>query len=110
LVGSIEMGSGHESSFNVVIERSENRSNSASARSGARHDFIRLAESLNDELHWLKAGLALIRAAEWDDLTPQVSDQFVEVCPDSIFAQLPSDSRAMRFVGWRKRIQQAHGC
>lgn len=104
------MGSGHESTFDSTVKKSENYQASGSARSGARHDFIRLAEILNDESHWLKAGLALIRAAEVDDLTPQVSDHFIDVCPDSIFAQLPVKSAAMRFTGWRKCIQRTHGC
>ena len=104
------MDSGHESTFDLTVKKSENYDVSATVRSLARHDFIRLAESLDDELHWLKAGLALIRAAEFDDLTPQVSDHFIEVCPDSIFEQLPARSDAMRFTGWRKCIQRAHGC
>lgn len=97
-----------EDRFYAEVSRSDNFSLSPQIRSRARHEFIDLAEKLSVLDMWVEAGQALIRAAEGNDLSAQVSDHFVRVCPDEAFEQFPYHSAAMRFTGWRERIRAVH--
>jgi hypothetical protein len=90
------------------IRRSEDGTLSGVLRSGIRHSLIDTAHRMQDSEAWTDIGNALIRAAETDDLSPQVSDHFVRACPDAIFAGFALDNAACRFTRWRLKTRTAH--
>lgn len=97
--------------FNIIqaeIVRSEDYGLTAPARSAIRHGLIDKAIIAADEEVWRDVGEALIRAAEIDDLIPRLSDRFVDMCPDEVFATFAPDSAASRFMGWRCKTQRTN--
>lgn len=102
------MGQGVQNSIYNLIQSSENYRLSFGERSSYRHRAIEYAERTGVHEDWVDVGEALIRAAEINDLTPQVSDHFVRDCPDEVFASLPRESAACKFYKWRKKSELAH--
>lgn len=84
-------------------KRARDRSASPRVRSGGLHNLMDLAQRADDHDLWLRIGRALIRACDDDDLTPQVSDHFVDACPDQIFKQVANASPRKRFKAWHRR-------
>jgi len=86
------------------IARSENYHLSPMIRSGIRHDLIDEAIVLHDDEFWLKVGRVLMKAAHENDLSPQVSDRFVNNAPDDVFTKIVCENTHQPpFKAWRKR-------
>lgn len=62
-----------------------------------------LAKRSDDNELWLEIGHLLIAARDIDDLTTNVSDHFVGVCPDDVFRQVANGSPRERFRAWNFR-------
>jgi hypothetical protein len=88
----------------IETARSEDYDLPDNVRSAIRYTMIEIAQQSSSEEDWIAVGEALIRAAERDDLSVQVSDRFVMHCPDDAFAALPTrNAAAARFTKWRMR-------
>jgi len=97
-----------EKKLRQLIYRSENPKCRSEQRNRMRHKLLNLAIEVNEYDVWLKIANAFVRACNADDLTPQVSDRFVDHCPEKVFRVLgPEVSPYERFSGWRKRIDAA---
>jgi hypothetical protein len=107
VLGGTKMQSSHiNHQHQRRIDRSENYTLEARKRSAERHDLMDIAQSTQDNALWLQIGLALGRACDHDDLTPQVSDHFVEHCPDAVFLQVKHVIPREKFKYWRKRMDE----
>ncbi len=85
------------------LKRAENFSLAPMVRSGVLHDLMDTAETRGDERLWREIGWVLVRSFKEDDLSAQVSDHFVDKCPESVFKGFARTSPSTRFTRWRKR-------
>lgn len=87
----------------ALLEVSENYRLSGPQRT--RYRFLMIEECCRSghTEDWLVTGEALVRACDIDDLTPQVSDRFIEHCPVEVFRQVMDGSPSQRFCSWNRR-------
>ncbi len=90
----------------ATIERSEDYSLLPSVRSGIRHELIDEAHRRDDNRFWREVARALVKAHGQDDLSGQVSDHFVNLCPDHIFREFTGKSPRHTFKNWSKRARR----
>lgn len=86
-----------------LLFKAANYRESSWKRSSARHALMDMAEALGDGSLWTEVGVILVDACRVDDLSAQVSDHFVDYCPESVFAKFTDSCPRHRFRGWRNR-------
>lgn len=89
-----------------LLFTADNYRDKSSKRSSARHALMDLAEATGDDSLWDKVGAILVEACRVDDLSAQVSDHFVDYCPDNVFAKFAKDCPYRRFRGWHRRADK----
>jgi hypothetical protein len=85
------------------LGRAENLELPPSVRSGILHDLMDFAETKDDHRLWNQIGWVLVRASKRDDLSTQVSDHFVDHCPDQVFRSFATSNPSRRFKAWKER-------
>lgn len=91
------------------LQRSEDYTLTPRTRSGVRHDLMDDAEAHEDVRLWRAIAEHLVRAYKRDDLSPEVSDHFVDACPDEVFKEFAFGGPNNKFHAWRRRAHRLCG-
>ncbi len=88
------------------LERLNDQRNEPRTRSAILHDLMDKAEFYNNGSLWREIGNSLIAAYRRDDLSAQVSDHFVNKCPDEVFKDFAKIGPRDKYHNWADRARR----
>lgn len=89
-----------------LFRRAEDQTILPKGRSKAMHELMDKAGANHDRDLWIGIGHLLIRSYDRGDLTPQVSDHFVDSCPEKVFRLFANECPRRRFRNWHYRANR----